>query len=203
MYRRHKKREARQRFPCRTVDRGPCRTLDYCPPPPPVRPPAGGVGVVVGVVVGVGVAGGVTVGLPAGASGNESVGVTGVAGTAAAGGAAMPPTTELPKPPELPITARASDPSMNNAPRIVVARVSTVAPARAPKAALAAGTAEGGGDVATLALLQQNDDQQQEAHDDVEGQEDVEQHKRLSIGVMGQWGNWPMRQCLRKEHFEQ
>lgn len=100
--------------------------------PPPERPPAGGVaGSVAGGVVGVGTG----VGVAAGASGIESGGVTGAAGAASGAGPLTPLTTELPKPPLEPITARIRDPNMNSAPRIVVARVSTVAPARAPKAA--------------------------------------------------------------------
>ena len=52
---------------------------------------------------------------------------------------------------------------MNSDPRIVVARVRTVAPARAPNAVWLLGAAECRGDVSAFALLQQHDDQQQQA----------------------------------------
>ena len=61
-------------------------------------------------------------------------GNAGAAGCDAAGGGAATPLTTDPPEPVLFMIANTSAASMNNVPRIVVARVSTVAPARAPKA---------------------------------------------------------------------
>jgi hypothetical protein len=63
-------------------------------------------------------------GAPPGSAGTEDAGV---------GGAPTPLMTDPPEPVLFTI-ASASAASMNNVPRIVVARVSTVAPARAPNA---------------------------------------------------------------------
>ena len=55
-------------------------------------------------------------------------------------------------------------PSMKSTPRTLVARVRTVAPARAPNAGLAAAAAaEGARHVAALALLQEYHEQQHQA----------------------------------------
>ena len=78
-----------------------------------------------------------------------------------------------------PQTASSSASDMNAAARPAVTLVSTVAPARAPNTAWLRAAAEGVGDVAALALLQQDHDHQQQADEDVQRDEQVIQHRSL------------------------
>src|SRR5688572_7634043 len=66
-------------------------------------------------------------------------------------------------------------PSTNSTAQTVVARDSTVAPARAERR-LARTAAERVGDVAALSLLQEDDHHQHEADDHVHGENEVIQH---------------------------
>ena len=135
------------------------RTFEPYFPPPPLR--AGGVvvgvafgapgfgvvvatatGAVAGVVpVVVGLVPGFGAVVPVGVGAVVEIGAVGRSGSAVGvgvavdAGAATPLTTDPPKPPDEPMTESASAPIMNRLPRIVVARVNTVAPARAPNAA--------------------------------------------------------------------
>ena len=76
---------------------------------------------------------------------------------------------------------RASAPRMNSTAAIVVARDRTVAPLRAPKAAWLVAAAKCVGDVAALALLEQDDQHQHQADQHVENRGEVVQHRPLSL----------------------
>ena len=111
--------------------------------------------------------------LPAGAAGVIGIGSAGAA-CCGAGAPFTPLMTELLPP--WPMIVNTNAPTRNSVPSTVVARVRTVAPERAPKAVWLLDAAEGRCDVAALALLEQDDHQQQQADQHVQREQDVVEH---------------------------